>query len=134
MSEIAAKTPKLYMPRPNSAAFAVIVACYFDESHGNTYWTKEAAAGLASKWTTTDIIKKNNKKPGAGSEYYDGWSSVSKTLISTHKLVEVINRKPSEGIMSKMYRLSEAGRERAQMLVDKYVFCSMLSLPSFPCL
>ena len=115
---------KEYVPTHSSAGYAVLVALSFDEQTGREYWTKEEICDLAyPKWTST-VMNGNPPKrkagPGhfaGGRDSFDGWSSVSSTLIKSKGLMETINRKPSEGIHKRMYKLTEAGRELGKKLV-----------------
>lgn len=115
-----------YTPRSGAGTYGVLVALYFDEISGREYWTKEEVCNLTyPKWTNTEMIGKPTKhKAGASfhaakKDYYDGWSSVQATLIKKHGLLEVINRKPKEDIMKKMYKLTENGRATAKKLVER---------------
>ena len=116
---------KEYVPTHSSAGYAVLVSLYFDEQNGREYWTKEEICDLAyPKWTNT-VMNGNSTKQKAvtglssSKDYYDGWSSVSTSLVKTRGLIEVINRKPSAGIHKRMYKLTEAGRELGRKLVER---------------
>ena len=118
-----AKSKAPYLPRSRTAGYAVLVALFFEEKKRNaTMWTKEHIADLAyPKWTDTEMIKKTeNRKDKGKANFFDGWSSVTTTLISKHKLVEKINRKPSQGMKTDHFKLTDEGRERAEMLIEMY--------------
>ena len=118
----AAKAP--YLPRPRTAGYAVLVALSFDEKeNGTTAWTKVQISDLAyPKWTDTEIIKQaqTSKKDKGKTDFYDGWTSVANSLIKKHNLIMKIHRKPSQGIKTDHYKLTEDGRQRAEMLIKKY--------------
>jgi ERCC4-type nuclease len=114
------RAKKPYEPRKNTASYAVLVAMYFESQRGQSAHTKESISALASRWTNEEIIKNRKGSRFKANDMYDGWSSVTKTLIKTHQLIGIINRKPSANIMQNLFFLTEKGEEVAARIVQKY--------------
>ena len=116
---------KTYEPQRGSAAYAILVGMHFEILNGNSTHTKDEIVSFSNKWSNAPLVK-DSKAPSSGRNdprlahsYYDGWSTMNKTLIPKN-LVGVINRKPNAGIVEKMYFLTDAGEELASGIVSRY--------------
>lgn len=105
----AARAPrrKEYMPQFRSAPYGIMIALYHAESSGITAMRKDDLARSAQQHVDRPILTQGSDDPNT---WYDGWSSVNRTLVSKGLI--------ARGGNPIKFSLSATGRELAERLVE----------------
>ena len=101
------KRKRPYQPRFRSGPYAILLALRDGLEHGKSHMSKAEIAQKAQKYADEPIIARKTGGPSQRNNYYDGWSSVGRTLVKRNLVVKFSN--PAK------YALTDGGREVADL-------------------